>query len=131
MSSHEIDPEVEPYSPEKLPRKADIGGPDFFAMDMRTGTITRVEAFPEARKPAMKVWVDFGPVVGELATSAQVTNYDADELVGRSVVGAINLGVRRVAGFESRFLLLAGLASDGSPHLIAPDISLPNGSVVA
>lgn len=131
MSSHNIDPAGEPYSPEKLPRKQDISGPDFFAMDMRVGTVEWVEEFPEARKPSLKIGVDFGPVVGMLQTSAQLTNYTDTDLIGRKVVGAINLGVRRIAGFESQFLVLAALEPDGTPKLLDPDPETANGSVVA
>lgn len=131
MAQHSIDPTNNPYSPEKLPRKTRITGPDFFEVDMRTGTIVAIEEFPEARKPAWKLTVDFGPVVGELRTSAQLTNYGKDELLGRKVVGAINLGVRRIAGFESQFLVLGALSPDGTVNLLGFDDSVANGSVVA
>jgi len=131
MAQHSIDPENLPYEPSKLPRKRDITGPDFFALDMRVGVITAVEEFPEARKPAFKIDVDFGPVVGVLRSSAQITNYFADELLGRSVVGAINLGMRRIAGFESQFLVLGGLAPDGTVQLLSPDVDLAPGAPVA
>lgn len=131
MAQHSIDPENLPYEPSKLPRKRDITGPDFFAVDMRVGRVVEARPFPEARKPAYQLVVDFGPVVGTLQTSAQITDYPLDELVGRLVVGAINLGVRRIAGFESQFLVLGGLAPDGSVHLLAPDHDLPLGAVVA
>ena len=91
MAQHEIDPEARPYDPAKLPRKRDVDGPTFFSVDMRAGVVVAVEAFPEARKPAWKIEVDFGPVVGRLRSSAQITNYSAEELLGRTVVGAINL----------------------------------------
>jgi len=131
MAQHQIDPVDLPYSPEKLPRKRDITGPDFFALDLRTGTITEVEEFPEARKPAYKITVDFGPVVGSLRSSAQITNYSRDSLLGRTVVGAINLGVRRIAGFESQFLVLGALAADGTVQLLSADGDPPAGSFVA
>jgi tRNA-binding protein len=111
-------------------RKPDVGADAFFALDLRVGRIVAVEAFPEARKPAWKLTVDFGPQVGELRTSAQVTNYPADELEGRLVVGAINLGSRRIAGFESQFLVLGGLEADGTVHLLSIDGVEP-GAVVA
>lgn len=131
MAQHQIDPEDLPYAPEKLPRKRDITGPEFFALDLRTGTITGVEEFPQARNPAYKITVDFGPVVGSLRSSAQITNYRRDELVGRTVVGAINLGVRRIAGFESEFLVLGALEPDGTVQLLSPDGDPSPGSVVA
>lgn len=110
--------------------KPEIGADAFFALDLRVGRVVGVEAFPEARKPAWKLTVDFGPEVGELRTSAQVTNYTADELLGRLVVGAINLGAKRIAGFTSQFLVLGGLEPDGTVHLLAVDGVEP-GSVVA
>jgi tRNA-binding protein len=118
MAQHEIDPDNLPYDPAKLPRKRDIGRLDFFNVDMRTGVVVSVEPFPEARKPAWKIEVDFGPVVGRLRTSAQITNYTADELLGRTVVGAINLGEKRIAGFTSQFLILGALDPDGTVRLL-------------
>ena len=93
--------------------------PDFFAIDMRVGRVTAVDEFPEARKPAWKLTVDFGPEVGVLRTSAQVTNYSADDLLGRLVVGAVNLGAKRIAGFTSEFLVLGAVdPTDGTVHLL-------------
>jgi tRNA-binding protein len=111
MAPHEIDAE-------RLPKKAEVGIDSFFALDLRVGRVTAVEAFPEARKPSWKLTVDFGPQVGVLRTSAQITNYSEAELVGRLVVGAVNLGTKRIAGFESQFLVLGGLAPDGTVHLL-------------
>jgi len=119
------------HDPAALPPKAAIGAEGFFAVDLRVGRVLAVEAFPEARKPAWKLTVDFGPVIGVLRTSAQVTNYADDELVGRQVVGAVNLGSRRIAGFESQFLVLGGLEPDGTVRLLAPDTDLPPGAPVA
>ena len=123
MAQHEIDPAALPYAPEKLDRKAEVGADGFFALDLRTGRVTDVEPFPEARKPAWKLTVDFGPVVGTLRTSAQVTNYSAEELRGRVVVGAINLGRKRIAGFTSEVLVLGALDPDGTVRLL----ELPDG----
>ena len=90
-----------------------------------------MEPFPEARKPALKIEVDFGPVVGRLWSSAQITNYEAGELLGRMVVGAINLGERRIAGFRSQFLVLGALDPDGTVRLLElPEGVLP-GSAIA
>jgi tRNA-binding protein len=100
------------------PRKPDVGADAFFALDLRVGRILDVEAFPEARSPAWKLTVDFGPEVGTLRTSAQITNYAAEELLGRLVVGAVNLGAKRIAGFRSEFLVLGGLELDGTVHLL-------------
>ncbi len=111
--------------------KAEVGIEGFEALDLRVGRIVDVEPFPEARRPAWKLTVDFGAAVGHLRTSAQVTNYGADELVGRLVVGALNLGSRRIAGFRSEFLVLGGIDPEGTVHLLAPDGDLPPGSPVA
>jgi tRNA-binding protein len=123
VAQHEIDPDRLPYAPERLDRKPDIGAEGFFAVDMRAGRVTGVEPFPEARKPAWKLTVDFGPVIGTLRTSAQITNYAADELRGRIVVGALNLGRKRIAGFTSEFLILGALDPDGTVRLL----ELPDG----
>ncbi|MBA3411518.1 MAG: tRNA-binding protein [Geodermatophilaceae bacterium] len=101
-----------------MERKVDIGAA-FFDVDMRVGRVVSVEDFPEARRPACKLTVDFGPDVGQLRTSAQITNYSAEELVGRLIVGAINLGPKRIAGFRSEFLVLGGLEPDGTVHLLS------------
>lgn len=119
-----------PYAPERLPRREDVGVEAFEALDLRIGRVVEVLPFPEARRPAWKLRVDFGPL-GVLQTSAQITNYDEDELLGRSVVAAVNLGTRRIAGFESQFLVLGGLEADGTVRLLAPDAELPPGSTVA
>ena len=123
MAQHQIDPSALPYAPEKLDRKPEVGADGFFALDLRTGRVVDVEPFPEARKPAWKLTVDFGPVIGTLRTSAQVTNYTADQLVGRIVVGALNLGRKRIAGFTSEFLILGALDPDGTVRLL----ELPEG----
>src|SRR5258705_6529222 len=105
-------------------RLPDIDPNDFFALDMRVGRVTAVDVFPEARKPAWKLTVDFGPEVGSLHTSAQITNYRQDELVGRLVAGAVNLGTKRIAGFVSEFLVLGAVdPANGTVHLL----ELPDG----
>jgi tRNA-binding protein len=128
--SHSIDPDGLPYAPERLERKPDVGAEGFFTVDMRAGRVVAVEPFPEARKPAWKLTVDFGPVVGTLRTSAQITNYTAGELEGRLVVGALNLGRRRIAGFTSEFLVLGALDPDGTVRLLElPDGVLPGAPI--
>lgn len=131
MTAHRIDPDARPYDPATLPAKPEAGAAPFAALDLRIGRVTAVAPFPEARDPAWKLTVDFGPVLGTLRTSAKITNYAAEELVGRTVVGAVNLGHRRIAGFTSEFLVLGGLEADGTVRLLAPDGDLPPGSVVA
>ena len=115
---------------EPVATKPVVGADAFAALDLRVGQVVDVEDFPEARQPAYKLTVDFGDL-GTLRTSAQVTNYARQDLVGRHVVGAVNLGVRRIAGFESQFLVLGGLAEDGTVHLLRPDAPLPPGAPVA
>ncbi len=131
MPQHEIDAVALLYAVEKLTRKPDISIDDFFAVDMRAGRIVEVEPFPEARKPSMKIAVDFGPVIGTLTTSAQVTNYAREELIGRMVVGAVNLGEKRIAGFKSQFLILGSLEPDGAVKLLRVEDDVEPGAPIA
>ena len=128
--THVIDPEGRPYDPATLEAKPVAGVEPLAALDLRVGVITDVEDFPEARKPSWRLTVDLGPL-GERRSSAQLTNYPADELLGRQVVCAVNLGTRRIAGFPSELLVLAGLEPDGTPRLLGVDGQLAPGSVVA
>ena len=128
---HTIDPAALPYAPAALERKPDVGADAFFALDLRVGRVVEVEPFPEARKPAWKLAVDFGPVVGVLRTSAQVTNYSQADLLGRTVVGAINLGSKRIAGFPSQFLVLGALDPDGTVRLLELPSGVSPGAPVA
>lgn len=109
-------------------RKPDVGAA-FFDVDLRVGRVVAVEDFAQARVPAWKLTVDFGPDVGHLRTSAQVTNYSEDELTGRLVVGAINLGPKRIAGFRSEFLILGGLEASGIVHLLSVEGVEPGATV--
>lgn len=129
---HDIDPGGLPYAPPRLERKEYIGFGEFLALDLRTGIVVMAEEFPEMRKPSYKITVDFGPVVGRLQSSAQITNYSRADLVGRMVVGAINLGEKTLpGGFVSQFLVLGALDPDGTVRLLEmPDGVLP-GSMVA
>lgn len=120
-----------PFDPAALPRKDDVDPASFFALDLRVGRVTGVEPFPEARKPAWKLAADFGPAVGVLRTSAQVTNYAAAELEGRLVVGVLNLGRKRIAGFTSEFLVLGALDPDGAVRLLQPEEGTAPGAPVA
>ena len=131
MSAHSIDPENLPYALDKLPKKDDVGADAFFALDLRVGKVVSVEDFPEARKPAWKLAVDFGPLVGTLRTSAQIKNYSEDELIDRLVVGAINLGDKRIAGFTSEFLVLGSLDPDGTVRLLRPEETADPGASIA
>jgi tRNA-binding protein len=101
---------------------------DFDRVDFRSGTILRVEEFPRAKKPAFKIWVDFGPEIGVLQTSAQVTaHYAPETLVGRQIVGCVNLGEKNIAGFLSQFLLVGFSDENGGICLITTDPKVPNG----
>lgn len=131
MAQHVIDPDRRPYDPALLARKPDVGVDAYFALDLRSGVVTAVEEFPEARKPAWKIEVDFGPVVGRLQSSAQITNYEPDELLGRTVVGAVNLGEKRIAGFTSQFLILGALDPDGTVRLLELPPGVAPGAPIA
>ena len=132
MGQHEIDSESLPYHPSKLERKEYIGIGEFFSVDMRTGVVDDVQEFPEMRKPSYKIRVDFGPVVGKLWSSAQVTNYSRSQLIGRSVVAAINLGEQTLpTGFVSQFLILGALDPDGTVKLLELPEGISPGSTVA
>lgn len=131
MGQHDIDPDAPPYAPGSLPAKPEVGIMGFFAVDMRCGRVLEVSDFPEARKPAWKLTVDFGPVIGTLRTSAQITNYSAQELRGRVVVGAVNLGKKKIAGFTSEFLILGALDPDGTVRLLEVPEGVHPGAPVA
>lgn len=99
---------------------------DFEKVELRVGTILKVDAFPEARKPAYKLTIDFGPL-GTKQSSAQITNlYTMDELVGRQVVACVNLGGRKIGSFLSE-VLVTGFPSEEGVVLIAPDRKVENG----
>ena len=101
----------------------------FAGVELRVGTVTRAEAFPEARKPAYKVWADFGPEFGVKQTSVQITvHYKPEQLVGRQIVGCLNLGAKKIAGFTSEFLCTGFPDADGAVILIGPDKPVPNGA---
>lgn len=101
---------------------------DFAKVEIRSGTVVKAEPFPRAHKPAYKVWVDFGPEIGIKQTSAQVTiHYTPESLIGRQVLGAVNLGTRNIAGFESQFLLLGCSDSQGSICLATLDPRVEDG----
>ena len=132
MGPHEIDGEKQPYHPKKLEKKEYIGIGEFFSVDMRSGIIDDVQEFPEMRKPSYKIRVDFGPVIGKLWSSAQITNYTRANLIGRTVIAAINLGEKTLpTGFVSQFLVLGALEPDGTVRLLElPEGILP-GSTIA
>ncbi|WOI56786.1 tRNA-binding protein [Palleronia sp. LCG004] len=101
---------------------------DFMKLDIRVGTITRAEPFPEARKPAIKLWVDFGGELGEKRSSAQITaHYDPETLVGRQVMAVVNFPPRQIGPVLSEVLVLGVPDPDGEVVLIAPDHAVPDG----
>ncbi len=100
----------------------------FESVNLRSGTIVKVEAFPRAKKPAYKVWADFGDEIGVLKTSAQITtHYTPEALLGKQIVGCINLGEKNIAGFTSQFLLLGFSDPTGGICLITVDPKVGNG----
>jgi tRNA-binding protein len=104
---------------------------DFAKVDMRVGRIVAVEDFPEARKPAWKLRIDFGPEVGEKRSSAQIANYTRAELEGRLVVGVVNFPPRQIGPVRSEVLVL-GAVADGHPVLLLePDAGAQPGDRIA
>ena len=104
---------------------------DFEQVELRTGTIVRVEDFPEARKPAYKVWADFGEL-GEKKTSAQVTDlYQKEDLIGKQIVGVVNFPKKQIANFQSEFLLTGFVQNAGAVVLAVPDKAVQNGIKLA
>ena len=101
----------------------------FLNVDIRAGTVVRAEPFPEARKPALKLWIDFGEEIGTRKSSAQITDhYTADDLVGRQVAAVVNFAPRQIGPFMSEVLTLGFADHDGAVVLISPDSSVPDGA---
>jgi tRNA-binding protein len=101
---------------------------DFERVDIRVGTVIQAEPYPEARKPAIKLWVDFGPEIGVKKTSAQLTvHYTPQALLGRQVAAVVNFPPRQIGKFMSEILVLGMPDAQGAVVLLAPDQAVPNG----
>lgn len=107
---------------------SEIGFEDFLKVEIRKGTVTRAEPFPEARKPAIKLWVDFGAPMGEKKSSAQITaHYTPAELVGKQVMAVVNFPPRQIGKFMSEVLVLGVPDEAGEVVLLTPDKPVPDG----
>ncbi|MBC8242164.1 MAG: tRNA-binding protein [Alphaproteobacteria bacterium] len=106
----------------------DISFDDFLKVDIRVGTVVRAESYPEARNPSYKLYVDFGPEIGERKTSAQVTvHYTAEELIGKQVAAVINFPNKQIGKFMSEILVLGFPDDQGAVVLIEPNRQVANG----
>src|SRR3954463_706546 len=102
---------------------------DFFAIDMRIGTVVEASPFPEARKPSLRLAIDFGPEVGIRRSSAQLTvHYQPEDLIGRQIVAVVNIGTRRIAGFTSEILVLGAMPTATEVVLLGVERPVANGT---
>ncbi|TYP71999.1 chaperone CsaA [Paenibacillus methanolicus] len=104
---------------------------DFAALDIRVGTVKEAEFFGEAKIPAIKLKIDFGPEIGMKSSSAQITKrYKAEEMIGKQIIAIVNFPPRRIAGFQSDVLVLGGVPEKGDVILLKPEIEIPNGTPI-
>ncbi|MDX5384326.1 MAG: tRNA-binding protein [Rhodobacterales bacterium] len=107
---------------------AEITYDDFLKVDIRVGRVIRAEPYPEARKPAIKLWIDFGPEIGEKKTSAQITaHYTPEGLIGKQVMAVVNFPPRQIGRFMSEVLVLGVSDAQGGIVLLSPDLDVPLG----
>ncbi len=106
----------------------DLTFEEFLRVDIRVGVVQRAEPYPEARKPAIKLWINFGPEIGERKSSAQITrHYTPEALVGRRVMGVVNFPPRQIGRFMSEVLVLGVPDEEGEVVLLIPDMDVPVG----
>ena len=108
--------------------QSQISYEQFAAVDIRVGTILKAETFPEARRPAYKLFVDFGPEIGEKQSSAQITdNYTPEQLIGKQVLAVVNFPPKQIGKFMSEVLILGAADTAGKIVLVTPECTAPNG----
>jgi tRNA-binding protein len=126
IDDHRVQPGGTPLERRKMAETITYG--DFERVDIRVGTITDAQPFPEARKPAFKLVIDFGPEIGVKKSSAQLTvHYKPDQLIGRQVCAVVNFPPRQIGSFMSEVLTLGMPDGDDSVVLVKPDFKVPNG----